>query len=146
MDRAKVNLAVGLFVIVGIVAFAYLAVDLGHARWFGSRGYRVIADFPSVGDLERGSSVEIAGVDVGRVESVSLVDDEARVVLDIEPGVRLADDSIAAIKTQGLIGENYVSISPGGSGRVIPPNGKIEEVEPPVDLEELLARYVFRKG
>jgi phospholipid/cholesterol/gamma-HCH transport system substrate-binding protein len=63
----------------------------------------------------------------------------------IQPGIKLQDDSIASIKTKGLIGERYVRISPGGSDKIIGPNGRIREVEPPVDIEELLSKYIFGK-
>jgi len=89
--------------------------------------------------------VEIAGVEVGRVDKIRLVNDEAQVVLVINRGVKLPEDSIASIKTKGLIGEKYIRISPGGSERIVGPNGRIRETEAPVDLEELLAKYIFGK-
>jgi phospholipid/cholesterol/gamma-HCH transport system substrate-binding protein len=145
MERTKLNLAVGVFVILGILALGYLSVKLGRVSWLGGGGYNVIADFPSVGGLKSGSSVEIAGVDVGRVESIGLADYQARVVLRLNSGVKIQEDSIASIKTKGLIGEKYIRISPGGSDKLIPPGGKIREVEPPVDFEELLSKYIFGK-
>jgi phospholipid/cholesterol/gamma-HCH transport system substrate-binding protein len=111
----------------------------------GGAGYLVSADFPSVGGLKAGSSVEIAGVQVGRVESIGLADYQARVILRLDRNVKLQDDSIASIKTKGLIGEKYIRISPGGSEKLIPPNGRIREVEAPVDLEELISKYIFGK-
>jgi phospholipid/cholesterol/gamma-HCH transport system substrate-binding protein len=145
MTRSRVELGVGIFVILGVLALAYLSIRLGQVEIFGRGGYAVTANFPSVGGLKAGSSVEIAGVEVGRVEAISLVDSEARVQLRIDDGVVLQDDSIASIKTKGLIGERYVRISPGGSEKLIPPNGRIREVEAPVDFEELLANYIFGK-
>jgi phospholipid/cholesterol/gamma-HCH transport system substrate-binding protein len=82
---------------------------------------------------------------VGRVDRILLQDYQARVIMVIQPEVKLQDDSIASIKTKGLIGERYVRISPGGSEKLIPPNGRIREVEPPVDIEELLSKYIFGK-
>ena len=140
MDRSRVNIAVGIFVILGIVALGYLSIQLGQVSFLGSRGYAVTVDFPSVGGLKAGSPVEIAGVQIGNVDAINLVDDQARVVMSIRSGIKLHDDSIASIKTKGLIGEKYIRISPGGSDRAIPPNGRIKEVEPPVDLEELLSK------
>lgn len=89
--------------------------------------------------------MEIAGVEVGRVESITLADYQARVTMRLQSGVTLQEDSIASIKTKGLIGEKFVRINPGGSERLIPPNGRIREVEPPVDLEELISKYIFGK-
>jgi phospholipid/cholesterol/gamma-HCH transport system substrate-binding protein len=145
MDRARVNIAVGLFVILGVLALAYLSIKLGKVTLFTARGYLVTADFPSVGGLRPGASVEIAGVEVGRVEAIRLVDYQARVVLRLNPDVQLQEDAIASIKTKGLIGEKFIRISPGASERLIPPGGRIREVEAPVDLEELISKYVFGK-
>jgi phospholipid/cholesterol/gamma-HCH transport system substrate-binding protein len=98
-----------------------------------------------VGGLKTGSSVEIAGVEIGRVESIGLADYQARVKLRLNRDVKLQEDSIASIKTKGLIGEKFIRISPGGSDKIIPPNGRIREVEAPVDFEELLSKYIFGK-
>ena len=114
-------------------------------RSSAARGYVVSVDFPSVGGLKAGSSVEIAGVEIGRVESIGLADYQARVMLRLNRDIKLQEDSIASIKTKGLIGEKYVRISPGGSDKIIPPNGRIREVEAPVDFEELLSKYIFGK-
>jgi phospholipid/cholesterol/gamma-HCH transport system substrate-binding protein len=92
-----------------------------------------------------GANVEIAGVSVGRVESIRLRNDQAHVVLRVQPEIKIAEDAIVSIKTKGLIGERYLNISPGGSERIVPPNGRLTEVEPPVDLEELISKYVFGK-
>jgi phospholipid/cholesterol/gamma-HCH transport system substrate-binding protein len=145
MERTKVNVAVGLFLVIGILALAYLSIRLGRVSFLGSTGYVVSVDFPAVGGLKAGSSVEIAGVPIGRVESIGLVDYQARVVLRLDRDVQIQEDSIASIKTKGLIGERYIRISPGGSDKIVPPNGRIREVEPPVDLEELISKYIFGK-
>ena len=145
MRRSALDLGVGIFVIIGILALSWLSVKLGRVEFLGGQGYQVTADFPSVGGLKPGSTVEIAGVEIGRVESISLAEYQARVRMWIRRDVKLQEDSIASIKTKGLIGEKYVRINPGGSDRLIPPNGRIREVEPPVDFEELLSKYIFGK-
>jgi phospholipid/cholesterol/gamma-HCH transport system substrate-binding protein len=145
MRRSTLDLGVGLFVLVGLIALGWMSVKLGRVDLLGNRGYVVSADFPTVGGLKAGSTIEIAGVEVGRVDRIVLQDYQAHVVMVIQPGVKLQDDSIASIKTKGLIGERYVRISPGGSDKLIPPNGRIREVEPPVDIEELLSKYIFGK-
>jgi phospholipid/cholesterol/gamma-HCH transport system substrate-binding protein len=144
MDR-RVNVAVGLFLVVGVLALGYLSIKLGRVSLLGTTGYTVMVEFPSVGGLKAGSAVEIAGVEIGRVESIGLADYQARVVLRVKRDIKLQEDSIASIKTKGLIGEKYVRISPGGSEKIIPPNGRIREVEAPVDFEELLSKYIFGK-
>jgi phospholipid/cholesterol/gamma-HCH transport system substrate-binding protein len=145
MDRSRVNIAVGIFVILGVAALGYLSIQLGQVSFLGGRGYAVTVDFPSVGGLKAGSAVEIAGVEIGRVESIGLADYQARVTLRVHAGIKLQEDAIASIKTKGLIGEKYIRISPGGSDKIIQPNGRIREVEAPVDFEELLSKYIFGK-
>ena len=145
MKRSVLDLSVGVFVLIGLLALGWLSINLGRVDWLGGRGYIVTADFPTVSGLKAGSPVEIAGVAVGQVDAIKLVDEQARVVMTIRPNVKLQDDSIASIKTKGLIGERYIRISPGGSDKTIPPNGRIKEVEPPGDIEELLSKYVFGK-
>jgi len=145
MERTRVNIVVGLFMVLGIVALGYLSIQLGRVSFLGGRGYAITVDFPSVGGLKAGSTVEIAGVEIGRVESIGLDNYQARVKLRVNTGVKLQEDSIASIKTKGLIGEKYVRISPGGSDKIIQPGGKIREVEAPIDFEELLSKYIFGK-
>jgi phospholipid/cholesterol/gamma-HCH transport system substrate-binding protein len=145
MERTRVNITVGLFVLLGALALGYLSVKLGRVSFLGGGGYVVYAEFPSVGGLKPGSTVEIAGVEVGRVESIGLKNYEALVTLRIDSAVKLQEDAIASIKTKGLIGERYLRISPGGSEKLIPPGGRIREVEAPVDFEELLSKYIFGK-
>src|SRR3989442_15465137 len=145
MERSRVNIAVGIFVILGLVALGYLSVKLGQVSFLGGRGYPVTVDFPSVGGLKAGSSVEISGVAVSLKKTIGLAGYQARVTLRVQSGIKLQEDAIASIKTKGLIGEKYIRISPGGSEKIIPPNGKIREVEAPVDFEELLSKYIFGK-
>ena len=145
MRRSGLDLGVGVFVLIGLVALGWMSVNLGRIDLLGNRGYVVVADFPSVGGLKAGSTIEIAGVEIGRVDRIVLHDYQARVYMVIQPQIKLQEDSIASIKTKGLIGERYVRISPGGSDKLIPPNGRIREVEPPVDIEELLSKYIFGK-
>ena len=145
MERTRVNVAVGIFVLLGILALGYLSIKLGRVSLLGGGGYVVTVDFPATGGLKAGSTVEIAGVEIGRVETISLVDYQARVAIRINAGVKLQDDAIASIKTKGLIGEKYVRISPGASEKLIANGGKIREVEAPVDLEELISKYIFGK-
>ncbi|MBI1893355.1 MAG: outer membrane lipid asymmetry maintenance protein MlaD [Candidatus Rokubacteria bacterium] len=143
MQRRGLEVVVGLFVLVGILALGYLSIKLGKVEIFGHRGYAVYALFPSVGGLKTGATVEIAGVPIGRVDSITLAEYQARVTMLVNPKVKLSDDSIVSIKTKGLIGEKFVQISPGGSDRVVPPGGRLREVEAPVDFEELISKFIF---
>ena len=83
---------------------------------------------------------------VGRVKSIVLDETyQARVILDINKGVELQDDSMASIKTKGLLGEKYVELVPGGADEIIGEGGKIYDTEPPIDLEELIAKFIYGK-
>ncbi len=145
MKRFDVELAVGLFVIAGVLALGYLSIKLGKMEVVGGKGYEVYALFSNSGGLKAGSAIIIAGVDVGRVKSIGLENYQARVVLDLPENVKLQEDAIASIKTRGLIGEKYIEITPGGSGKMIKPGGRIRETQPAIDLEELISKFVFGK-
>jgi phospholipid/cholesterol/gamma-HCH transport system substrate-binding protein len=145
MKRANEEIAVGIFVLAGIACLIYLAVHLGEMQLF-SRGWQVTADFDNISGLKVGASVEIAGVDVGRVEKISITpDDRARLVLKLEPGLTLKDDTIASIRTKGIIGDKFVKLSMGSSEKTIPPGGKIHDTESAVELEELIAKFIHGK-
>ena len=101
MFKAKTELIVGIFAIVGIVAFVYLSVTLGDIKLFGDNNYNVFASFDSVTGLKVGAKVEIAGVEVGKVAGIELDVDQAVVEMDILNDVKIADDSVVSIRTQG---------------------------------------------
>ncbi len=145
MKKADLELAVGLFIIAGIVCLVYLSVQLGKVEMVGKRGYDIYALFSDTGGLKTGSTIEIAGVDVGRVKSITLDNFQARVILNVTEKVDIQEDAIASIKTRGLIGEKYVQITPGGSEKTIAPGGRIHETESAVDIEGLVSKFVFGK-
>lgn len=143
MKKFDLELAVGFFVLIGILALGYISIKLGKLEVIGGRGYTVYAEFEKAGGIKSGSIVEIAGVEVGKVKSIRLNDYQALVELTIYKDVKIQEDAIASIKTKGLIGEKYVQIAPGGSEKMIPDGGKIRETESAVDIEELISKYVF---
>jgi len=145
MKRDSVETAVGIFVIIGIVCVGYLTIKLGKMEWFGNDQYPVFAQFISTSGLKAGAHVEIAGVEIGKVESIALdpVRQVAVVKMRIQNGVELTDDVIASVKTAGMIGDKYIKLTPGGSETVIEPGGMITETESAVDLEDLISKYVF---
>jgi len=142
MNQKTSEIIVGLFVLVGIACLGYLAIKLGKLEVLGNRGYSVYADFSTVAGLKRGDPVEIAGVKVGRVESMGLADDRARLVLRFDDGVKLQEDVIASVRARGLIGEKFVLVSPGASDKIIPPGGRIRETESPPDIPDLIGKLV----
>ncbi len=145
MRRFDLELTVGLFIIAGMICLGYLSIKLGRMEVLGEKGYDVYAVFSNVTGLKSGSSVQIAGVDVGRVRSITLDNYQAKVVLNLPDGLKIQEDAIASIKTKGLIGEKYVEITPGGSEKVIKEGDRIRETQSAVDIEELISKFVFGK-
>ncbi|PLX83692.1 MAG: outer membrane lipid asymmetry maintenance protein MlaD [Desulfuromonas sp.] len=147
MKRFNVELAVGLFMVIGFSCFAWLSVQLGDVHLFERDTYAVSARFNSISGLKVGAVVEISGVTVGKVESIRLDQDlyQAVVGMAIEEGVALQEDSIASIRTAGIIGDKFIKISPGGMEELIKDGGEIEETESAISLEELVSKYIFEK-
>ena len=145
MKKFDLEFAVGLFMIMGILCLGYISIKLGKMEILGGKGYEIEAIFSNSGGLKTGSSVVIAGVDVGRVKEITLDDYQAKVVLNLPLNVKIQEDAIASIKTKGLIGEKYVEITPGGADELIRPGGRIRDTQSAVDFEELISNYVFGK-
>ena len=143
--QSKLELIVGVFVLTGLGAVAFLALKIGAGSLVGSDTYLLQARFTNLGGLNPGSNVVIAGVSVGRVEAVRLnpADYSAITELRLRKTVQLPADSIVSIKTSGLIGDKYLAIAPGGDARMLAPGELITETEPAVDLESLLSRFAF---
>lgn len=145
MKKFDLELAVGFFMIIGIICLGYLSIKLGKMEVFGDEGYEIQAIFSNSGGLKSGSSVVIAGVEVGRVKRIALDDYQAKVFINLPLDVKIQEDAIASIKTKGLIGEKYVEITPGGADELIKPGGRIRETQSAIDIEELISNYVFGK-
>jgi len=145
MKRFDTEIAVGIFIFIGLLCMAYISLRLGKVDLFGKRYYPVKAIFSSVQGLKPNNAVEIAGVEIGKVKDITLNDYEAVVTLLIREDIVLQEDSIASIRTKGLLGEKYIDITPGGSDKIIPPGGTIRETEPPIDLEKVIGKFVFGK-
>ena len=145
MKKASIETAVGVFVFIGILCVGYLTVKLGKMELLGKDYYFLQAQFQSVSGLKVGANVEMAGVPIGKVEAISLDNEEqtARVRLRIQSGVIVTDDTIASVKTAGLIGDKYIKLSPGGSDIVLQSGDTLIETESALDLEELISKYVF---
>ena len=146
MNRATVETVVGIFVLIGLICVGYLTIKLGQMDILGkSSHYPVFARFQDASGLKLGAPVEMAGVPIGKVEEIVLDHERemAKVMMLIKKDVELTDDTIAAIKTSGLIGDRYVKLIPGGSPMTIEPGGVITETESAVDIESLISKYVF---
>lgn len=145
MKRSSIETSVGIFMFIGLMCVGYLTIHLGKVDWFGDDYYTVYARFESVSGLKEGAAVEIAGVPIGEVESISLdpKTEVAMVALKIRKGVKLTEDVIASVKTAGLIGDKYIMLSPGGSDQKLSEGSLITETESSVDVESLISKYVF---
>ncbi len=146
MRKFDAELSAGLFLLLGIFALAFISIKLGKLEILGGGGYAVYAEFQKAGGVKNGASVEIAGVEVGKVESVRLDRNyEAMVKFIINDKVKIQDDAIASIKTKGLIGEKYVEITPGGSDKILKNGERLRETEAPIDLEDVISKYIYGK-
>lgn len=135
---------VGVFVIVGMACFAYLAVNIAGMRLFQTNGYQLQAEFDNVSGLTIGATVEIAGVQIGEVTKIDLSNTSALVTMEINKNIKVRDDDIAAIRTKGIIGEKFVKIVPGGSDSLMKSGQKINDTESSVDFEEIIGKLIHR--
>jgi phospholipid/cholesterol/gamma-HCH transport system substrate-binding protein len=147
MKQSAIDLGVGIFVVLGILCVGYLTLRLGEIEILGDKYYTLNARFKSVTGLKTGAQVEIAGVQVGQVESISLDPKEqvALVGFRVREGIELGEDVIASVKTAGLLGDKYIQLSPGGSEKILGPGDLILETEPALDIEALISKYAFGK-
>ena len=143
MKKFNVETAVGTFLVAGFLCFAYLAVKLGDVQIFGRTGYDVTARFSNASGLKNGARVEVAGVVIGKVTHIQLDDYQAAIEMQIASDVSLREDAIASIRTQGIIGDKFVKISPGGADEKIKDGGEILDTEGAISLEELISKYIF---
>ncbi len=130
---------VGLFVLIGFIILGYMSFQVGQRGMGLKKGYNVDVVFDNVAGLDRDASVQIAGVEIGRVESIKLKDGKALVTLRVVPEVQLEKDVTAAIKTHGVLGDKYLEIIPGTKGEaILKPGGHISLTERNADIDKLL--------
>lgn len=145
MYGRKTEISVGVFMMVGIACLVYLSVNLGNVDLFGSDSFTIDARFGSIEGLEVAASVEIAGVPVGKVKRITLEENEALVQMEIKNGTKITDDTIASIRTKGVIGDKFVKLSPGGSDEFLGDQDSLMDTESAISLEELVSKYIFEK-
>ncbi|MCB1276621.1 outer membrane lipid asymmetry maintenance protein MlaD [Prosthecobacter sp.] len=145
MKQSKLELFVGAFVLLGLAAVVYLTVKLGAGSMIGGDTYMIEARFTNAGGLNAGSSVMLAGVPVGRVESIHVdaTDYSAMVTLRVQAGLKLPTDTMASIKTTGLIGDKYVALAPGADETYLDSGARITMTESSVDIESLIGKMAF---
>jgi phospholipid/cholesterol/gamma-HCH transport system substrate-binding protein len=140
------QLIVGVFGLVGLLALAVLSMRLGRVELFAAPSYTLYANFDNISGLKASDQVQIAGVDVGKVGSIELRDNRARVALRIKQGVTIDDDAIAAIKTSGIIGDKYVSIALGPSDQTLHDAEVIRHTQSAFVLEDAIGQLINGSG
>lgn len=145
MKDSKLEFALGIFVLLGLSAVAYLTIHLGSGAFLGNDSYLVEARFANTGGLSKGSSILVAGVFVGRVESIRLAPEDFSAIasLRILSNLQLPSDTMASIKTTGLIGDKYISLAPGADESYLKPGDRITLTESALDLESLIGKMAF---
>ncbi|CAI8300260.1 MAG: putative phospholipid ABC transporter-binding protein MlaD [Opitutia bacterium UBA7350] len=142
MKNKKIEYLVGCFVLAGLAAILYLAIQIGGAHLLRGDRYELKAQFDSAAGVNSGSRVEIAGVRVGTVRTVDL--DEtyyAVVTLELPNALKLDEDTVASVKTSGLIGDRFIELSPGGSNFYLEDGDTIDNTNSALDIESLISRF-----
>ena len=137
----------GLFVLTGLVALAWLSIKVGGVQYKGDGGLPVYALFDQIAGLKAKAPVDIAGVRVGQVKSISLDDTfRARVDLDLDSSLKLPVDSSAAIVTAGILGDRYIQLTPGAEEATLKPGEQIPYTENAMVLERLIGKFLVNVG
>jgi phospholipid/cholesterol/gamma-HCH transport system substrate-binding protein len=145
MQKYPMETTVGIFLVFGLVLIGYMTVNLGRVSFLGDDSYPLSARFTTVSGLRTGSPVLMLGLEVGKVGKLTMDQEnqKAAVEVRIQNGIKIYDDAIVSIKTEGLIGGMYLSIDPGGAGKLLNPGETITETQPAVDIVDLISRYAF---
>lgn len=146
-SRLGIDTLVGIFMIAGFACAIYLAVKLGDIPLFSNPTYEITALFSSTSGLKKDAQVEISGVKIGKVTYIGLDPNtySSLIKMSIDNDIKLPDDTIASIKTAGIIGDKYVELKPGASDHYLKPGDKIRDTEGSLDLEGLVSKYIFEK-
>ncbi len=145
MKKYAMETAVGIFVAIGLLCVGYLTVKLGNVAFFEGDQYRISARFNSVSGLRVGGPVTMFGIEIGRVDRLGMDQKSQQAVVEmlIRKDVQIFEDAIASIRTEGLIGDKYVSIDPGGLGDPLKPGDWIIQTQSAVDVADLISKYAF---
>ncbi len=143
--KNSVEFLVGLFMIAGFTAFGYLALQLGEVSLFSdSKNYTIVAQFDNISGVKKGASVQVAGVVVGQVDKIWLDGaGVANIALKLSKDVELATDSMASVKSQGLIGDKFIALSLGGDEESFKDGDILTDTESAVDIESLISKFAF---
>ena len=141
MKQRYFEFFVGIFLVLGIFCLAVLSLRVARNDFFAGSGYEIYAMFKNSAGLRSGASVQIAGVEVGRIKSIVLEDYQAKITFTIHGGVEVQKDSFVSIKTKGLIGEKFVEIDPGGDDPIAA-GGRLLNTEEAIDIERLISQFI----
>lgn len=147
MQKYKKETVVGIFMLIGLICVAYMAVNLGDINLLGSETYILYGRFQKVTGLQTGNAVDMLGLNIGKVIGFQMdqKDQVVMVTMEIDQGIKVYDDALVAIKTEGLIGDKYIDIDPGGSGKLLKNGDTIIDTLPPVDIYDLISKFAFGK-
>jgi phospholipid/cholesterol/gamma-HCH transport system substrate-binding protein len=137
---------VGIFAILGIVALGILSISLGKVSILPVPGYTLYADFDNISGLKTADKVQLAGVEIGKINSIMLNKERARIAMRINQGVQIDADAIAAIKTSGIIGDKYVSIQLGPSDRILKDGEVLRQTQSAFVLEDAIGQLINSSG
>jgi len=138
----KLELSVGTFVILGTLALAYLSFTLGDLSP-NRRHFALHARFSNVGELKEGAPVKVAGVSIGEVRHIQLIQYNADVEFALDDHVQLPSDTIASIQSAGLLGDAYVALSAGSSEQNLASGARINRTESAMNLMDLIQNYAL---
>lgn len=145
MKKYSKETIVGIFVVIGIICVVYMTVSLGKLNLFNNDYYTLKARFNTVSGLRAGNYVSALGINIGTVKSFEL-DQESQVAvvtMSIRNDVVIYDDAMASIRTEGLIGDKFISIDLGGGGDALADGDFIIDTESPADVMDLISKYAF---
>ena len=145
MGNSRMEITVGLFLVMGFLALGWLALQLGEVPWLtGAKTYQLNAEFSNISGVKPGADIQISGVIVGKVRQLHLNDDNLAVVtMQLDKGVKVPVDSMASVKSQGIIGDKFIQITLGGDETAYQPGETIVDMESAVDLESLISKFAF---
>jgi len=140
----RIEMTVGVFVFLGLLSIGWMALKLGKVGGIGQSGYVLSASFRDVGGIRSGSDIMMAGVVIGRVDDVELLNNsKALAKLRINDGVEISEDAFASVRTKGIIGDRYIRITQGIEDSHLKNGDEIEETEDAINIEDLVSKYIF---
>ena len=145
MKKYSKETLVGIFVVIGLACIGYMTVKLGNVGFLGENTYSLFGKFNTVTGLREGNPVNMLGLEVGRVEKFTMDQEDQVVVVEfkIDKDIEIYDDAIVSIKTEGLIGDKFVEVDPGGGGDLLADGDTITDTNSPTSIMDMISKYAF---